>query len=245
MKGPGRGLVVVGLASALLLAWLYGGDLLDFFRARKAPVSAFTELPNVWFAGAVLAATAAAAGAFAWGLGSKKGPDYRGYRLLPIVALVSLFIDLFALSASKVPIGSADHLSMTLQLFQQQAQGLATAAAVSDDPAALSALLPSLGEPPFLLEGRRAKAYSLQLRTGCAGPAGAAGAAPATQVGTFIYCVAKDRQTAWTTVVALPAEERFGEAAIFTRGGQLQAALVTATPRDEAPQDPEPSAEPP
>jgi hypothetical protein len=230
MKGPGRALAVFAAASALLLAWLYGGDLLDFFRARQAPVAAFTELPNVWFAAAVVAATLSAAGAFVVGLAKRRGPDYRGYRLLPIVALVSLFIDLFALSASKVPIGSADHLSMTLQLFQQQAQGLSTRDAVSDDPAALSALLPSLGEPPYLLEGRRAKAYHLQVRSKCDGPAPTA---PGTQVGTLIYCVAADRQAAWTTVVALPAEERFGDGAVFTRGGQVQAAVVTATPPEE------------
>ncbi|MHB8878219.1 MAG: hypothetical protein ACYC8T_31370 [Myxococcaceae bacterium] len=240
MTGPGKGLWGVGACSFGLLAWLYGGDVLDFFRAKGAQVSALSELPRLWFALVVLFAALAGAVAFGAGLWRRQGPAYRGYRLLPIVALIALFVDLFALSGSKVPIGSADHLSLSLQLFAQQAQALATTSAVPDDPAALSALLPSLGEPPFLVEGARQKAYSLQLRSGCQGPAKDA---PGAQVGTFIYCVGPDRRTAWVTAVALAGEVRFGPPAIFTRGAQLQAVVITAAAPDEPP-EPDPGEAP-
>ena len=100
-------LIVNGLC-ALLLGWLYGGDALDALRAQTAEVSAYLEPPNLGFAVVALLGTGLGVAATLLGAIQKRPPAWRGFRLMPIVTVVVLFLDLFVLSASRSPLSSAD-----------------------------------------------------------------------------------------------------------------------------------------
>ncbi len=230
MKGPGWTLGGLSAAGLAVLFWLYGGDIADYSRATEAPVSALSELPRLWFAVVALAAGSVAAGAFAFGLARRRGPEYRGYRLAPIAVVVALFVDLLVPASVSVPGGSAERLALALQLFRARAEDLATPRGVPDRPEALEPLLAELGPPPYLVAGRRAPGFSLQVRTGCSGPVAEA---PGAAVGTLVYCVASDRSRAWVSAVALPAETRFGAPAVFSRRGVAQAVVVMAPTSDD------------
>lgn len=225
-----RLVVAANAASLLFLSWLYGADLLDALAARGAEVVARSQPPAVIFAALVLVAALACAGAVAWALFRRKDASFRGYRLLPIVTVVAVFVDLFVVSASNSPLRSSDQLALHLRQFQLQATQIAAAAGTVDQPEALRASLAELGAPPYLVRGKRPPAYALEVRQGCAGPVAEAGG---VAVGTLIFCVSADRRTAWVTAVALPVEARSGSPAIWSERGVARFALVTVPPPEE------------
>ncbi len=237
MKLPSRKTLLANAACLLLLAWLYGGDLLDGLRARDAEVSAFTVLPSVNRPAGVLVLGVLALGGVVWGLMRRRGDEYKGYRLLPILLVGALFVDL-VVAESRMPLGSTDLATMSLQYFHQLAQEQATQEAVSADPALLRPLLDKLGRPPYLVRGQPLQGYTLQVREGCEGPVRSA---PGIQPGTFIYCVAPGRKGAWLTLVGLPAERRFGEPDVLSVGGEVRFLLVRPIPPDtDTPDTPPP-----
>lgn len=206
----------------LVLAWLYGGDVRDALLARSAEAAAFTELPPLVRPAVVLVIGAFALGAVLWGLLRRRGDDYKGYRLLPLVLVGALFVDL-VFAERRVPLGSLELASLSLQSFHSQAQQLATAEAVPAEPGVLSRLLEKLGRPPYLVRGQPVSQYTLQLRQDCEGPVRSA---PGLQPGTLIYCVAPGRKGAWITLVGLPAERRFGTPDVVSVGGEPRFLLV-------------------
>jgi hypothetical protein len=222
MKLPSTKTLVSNVACLVALGWIYGGDLTDALQARGAEVSAFLAPPRVGWPAGVLVATVGVLGVVAWGLWRGRGEDFKGYRLLPILLVSALFMDL-AFSESQLPMPSTDVAVLSLRHFQQQAQALATEQAVPADPAVLRALLDELGEPPYLVRGTRAGAWSLQVRENCEGPIAEA---PGTQAGTLLYCVSPGREQAWITLVGLRAGERFGAPAVLSVGGEPHVALV-------------------
>lgn len=229
MTQPSRRLLLANAGGLLLLAWLYGGDVRDALQARGAEVSAFTELPSLVRPAGVLVLGALALGAALWGLRRRQGEGYKGYRVLPMVLVGALFVDL-VLAERRVPLGSLELATLSLQAFAEQAQQLATADAVPTEPAVLSPLLERLGRPPYLVRGQPARQYTLQLRQDCEGPVRSA---PGLQPGTLLYCVAPGRQRAWVTLVGLPAERRFGTPDVVSVGGEPRFLRVVPTPPGE------------
>jgi hypothetical protein len=226
MTLPSRKSLLANAGALLLLAWLYGGDVRDALQARSAEVSAFTELPPLVRPAVVLVIGALALGAVLWGLLRRRGDDYKGYRLLPLVLVAALFVDL-VFAERRVPLGSLELASLSLQSFQSQAQQLATEDAVPAEPAVLGRLLEKLGRPPYLVRGQPVSQYTLQLRQDCEGPVRSA---PGLQPGTLIYCVAPGRKGAWITLVGLPAERRFGTPEVLSVGGEARFLLVEPIP---------------
>lgn len=240
MKLPSRKLLLANGVCLLVLSWLYGGDLLDAFRARSAEASALLEPPSLARPLFVLAVSALALGAVVWGLLRGQGDDFKGYRVLPIVLVGALFVDL-VFAERRIPLSSVDLASMSLKSFQDLAQQQATRDAVPADPAVLSPLVQQIGRPPYLIRGQPVTQYSLQVRQDCEGPVRSA---PGLQPGTLIYCVAAGRKGAWVTLVGLPAERRFGTPDVLSVNGEPRFALVQPQLPEEAPAAEPPAAEP-
>lgn len=238
MTGPSRRTLLANAACLLLLAWLYGGDLLDALHARSAEASAFTEPPPLVRPAVVLGLGTLASGALVWGLLRRRGEDFKGYRVVPLVMVGALFVDL-VFAERRTPLGSTDLATLSLRYFQDLAQQQATPDGVPADPAQLSPLIEKLGRPPYLVRGQPARQYTLQVRQDCEGPVrSAAGLQP----GTFIYCVAPGRKGAWITLVGLPAEQRFGTPDVLSVRGEPRFVLVQPTPPEE--EAPSPGAPP-
>ncbi|MFP2909196.1 hypothetical protein ACLESD_29980 [Pyxidicoccus sp. 3LFB2] len=231
MTLPSKKTLLGNLLSLAAIVWIYGGDLADAVRARSAEVSAFAVLPSPVGPAVVLALALLATLVVIGGMSRGRAEGFKGYRLLPILLVGSLFADLI-LAESRVPLSSLDIASMSLQTFHQQAQELASPQAVPDDPRVLQPLLEQLGRPPYLVRGEPVPAYTLQVRKDCEGPVREA---PGVLPGTLLYCVAPERKGAWVTLVGLPAEQRFGVPAVVSAGGETRFLLVQPTPPDEEP----------
>jgi hypothetical protein len=230
MTLPPRRILLPNLACLLVLAWLYGGDVFDASRARSAEASAFMEPPSLVRPSIVLGFGALALGAAVWGLLRRRGQDYKGYRVLPIVLVSALFVDLF-FAEQRSPLSSLDIATLSLQSFQDMVQQQATLGGVPTEPGPLNALLEKLpGHPPYLVRGQPVSRYTLQVRQDCEGPVSSA---PGLQPGTFIYCVAKDTKGAWLTLVGLPAERRFGTPDVLSAGGEPRFLVIHALPPED------------
>lgn len=234
---PTNGVFLANGVAALLVLWLYGGDALDYRRALSSGVAAMTEPPNVRYALAALGALAVCLGVFGYGLARRRGNAFKGFRLLPIVAVLALFGDLFVVSADKIPIRSSDHLSVVMDHFGRAATALSSPTHVVTDERALRELLPKLGQPPYLVNGARPETYQLQVRQGCAEPVADA---PGVAAITLIYCSTPDRKRAFVTAVALPAGQRFGDPQVFTDDGLVQWAAVHPSAPEQPPKPEEP-----
>lgn len=240
MTLPPRRTLLANAFCLLLMAWLYGGDVLDALRAQSAEVSAFTEPPPLVRPIIVLVLGALALGVAVWGVLRSRGADFKGYRLLPIVLVGALFVDL-VFAEQRMPLGSSDLASMSLKSFQDLAQQQASKDAVPADPAVLNPLLEQLGSPPYLVRGQPVTQYTLQVRQDCEGPVRSA---PGLQPGTLIYCVAPGRKGAWITLVGLPAERRFGTPEVLSVSGEARFVLVEALPPEDAHAPPSPDSQP-
>jgi len=222
-------LIVNGLC-ALLLGWLYGGDALDSVRSQSAEVSAYLEPPNLVFALVSLFATAVGFGATVLGFVQKKGQAWRGFRLMPIVTVVVLFVDLFFFSASKSPLSAADRTALTLQSFAEAASQASSPEKLPTSPRELQTMVEQFGAPPYLLQGQPAKAWTVVVREGCTGPATEVKGEP---LGTLVYCLSADRKQAWITAVALPVGTFFGSPELFGRHGEPAVGMASVRPPDE------------
>ncbi|MFP2931296.1 hypothetical protein ACLESO_40135 [Pyxidicoccus sp. 3LG] len=231
MTLPSRKTLLGNAVSLGVLGWIYGGDLADALRARSAEVAAFTFLPSPVMPAVVLTLAALATLVVVFGLARGRVEDFKGYRLLPILLVGALFVDLVA-AESRVPLSSLDIASMSMQRFHQLAQEQTSEQAVPDDPRVLQPLLEELGRPPYLVRGELLQSWSLQVRKDCEGPVSEA---PGVRPGTLLYCVAPERKGAWVTMVGLPGEQRFGDPAVVSTGGEPRFLLVRPVPPDEAP----------
>lgn len=230
MKRPSLKTLLACAVCLATLAWLYGGDLLEASRARSAEVSAFLEPPPVVWPAMVLTAGVGVLGVVLWGLVRGRGQDFKGYRLPPILLLCALAFDL--VRAERQSLLRPEDLSVAvLHHLEAGAEALSDGRTVPTEPARLQPLLAELGPPPYLVRGQRVAAWSLQVRQECQGPVREA---PGLAVGTLIYCVAPNRQTAWVSLVALPAGERSGVPSVFSMDGQPYVAVVQPTPPEQA-----------
>jgi hypothetical protein len=235
MTLPSRKILLANGLCLLFLAWLYGGDVSDALQARTAEVSAFSELPSLVRPSIVLVLTGLAAGVVVWGLLRRRGEDFKGYRLLPILLVGALFVDL-VFAEHRVPLSSLDVATISLKAFQDLAQQQATVHAVPAEAAVLSPMLEKLGRPPYLVHGQPVDQYTLQVRQNCDGPVQSA---PGLQPGTLIYCVAPGRKGAWITLVGLPAERRFGAPDVVAVNGEPRFTLVQVmAPESSSPEEP-------
>jgi hypothetical protein len=225
------GTLAFNAAATALLAWLYSGDVYDGLRARTAEVSAFADVPNIGFAAAALVATLVGAGVTVAGALRKRDGSWKGYRVVPVLAVLILFVDLFVLSVEKVPMGAPDRVALAISALAQHATDGSSPEGVLASKEALEEFVKSLGPPPLLVRGAPRARWELSLRANCTGPAAdLAGEAP----GTLVYCVAADRQHAWVSAVAFPREQRFGPPGVFTVGGVPFSAEVLPLPSEAA-----------
>jgi hypothetical protein len=224
MSGPSRKTLWTNVVCLGALGWIYKNNLSDALRARTAEVSALMSPPSTVRTSIVLGLAGVGLAVFIAGLLRKKPEDFKGYRLLPILLVLALFVDL-VLAEGRTPLDSPDMAAVALQRFQGEAQKLATVAAVPARAGELQPFVDALGSPPYLERGIAVPAYALQVRTGCEGPVRDA---PGTRPGTLIYCVSPDGKQAWVTLVGLPAEVRFGAPAVLSQRGEPRVAIVRA-----------------
>ncbi|QAT87417.1 hypothetical protein EJ065_5887 [Corallococcus coralloides] len=224
MSGPSRKALLANVLCLGALGWIYGGDLSDSLRARTEQVSALLTPPSTVRASVVLGLAGVGLAVFVAGLLRKKPEGFKGYRLLPILLVLALFLDL-VLAEGRTPLDSPEMAAVALQRFQNEAQKLATVEAVPARFPVLQPLVDALGPPPYLERGTPVPAYTLQVRTDCEGPVHDA---PGTRAGTLLYCVARDGKQAWVTLVGLPAEVRFGAPAVLSHRGAPRVAVVRA-----------------
>lgn len=229
--------VAVNLCCFALLTWLYGGDLYDASRAASAEVSALTAPPSVPFAGLLVALAFAGGGLTLLGVTKKRDRTWKGYRVMPIVTVVGLFVDVLVISSEKTPFSSSMRAAAAIEQFEHRAAELSSATSVSSDAAALQQLADELGPPPWLHRAQPIPKWTVEVEFACAGPRGdARGAAP----GTLFYCVTPDRAKAWLTAVGLPREERFGSAQVVSSGGQPLVGVVQIRAPEEVAEPPVP-----
>ncbi len=228
-----RAYVVMSVISVALIGWLYGGDVSDALKARTAEVAAFAEPPSLAFALVVLGAALAGAGATAFGVVKKKGGAWRGYRLMPIVTVVVLFVDLFFVFGSKNPLSSADRSLAVIQVLTNQANLIATATRVPTAPE-LAPQLEPFEAPAYLVKGERSAHWALKEVAGCSGPMAEPKGEP---VGTIFYCVSADQKQAWLSLVGLDVGRRFGRPEVMKRGGEVVAGLVATPVTDDGSDD--------
>lgn len=214
--GAGRAQRWINLAAFVLLMLVFGGDLLDAYRAQHAEVTAMTAPPRAAFAAVAVALTLVAAGVSVYGAWRGKGAAFRGHRLLPIAASVLLFVDLLVLSDG-MDFPSHELAAAALGHLEQRASNLSQIGEVVSDREVLEPILAELGRPPYLVKGTPLTSWELELRTGCEGPVNTAEGRPA---GTIFYCVSQDGGRAWLTAVGLDWSRRFGspEIAASPRG---------------------------
>ncbi|MFL5343663.1 MAG: hypothetical protein ACJ8AT_02665 [Hyalangium sp.] len=237
MTLPSQKVLVANAVCLLGLLWLYGGDVHDALQARTAEASAFLDPPPFVRPMVVLGLGAVALGVTVWGLLRRRGDDFKGYRLLPVLLVGALFVDL-VFAEPRMPLKSVDLATMSLQYFQELAQQQTTSDSVPVDPAALRSVLDKLpGRPPYLVRGQPAGAYALQVRQDCEGPVRSA---PGLEPGTFIYCVAPGKKAAWISLVGLPAERRFGTPDVVSVDGEARFLVVQPLPpeEEESPESP-------
>jgi hypothetical protein len=235
MTPDGRKAWVGNVAAGGLLAVLYGGDVAEHLRIQSAEVYAVSTPPVFPFAAVVLALLGCGVGGAAFGLARRQPPSWRGYRLLPILAVLALFVDLFVLHGDADRMPSDEKLQAQLQVLAEAATHGSGEKRVMDDVRALQALLGELGRPGYLVRGQPVEGFRVEVQTGCSGPRAPPADSP---VGTLLYCVELGGQQAWISAQALPAESVSGAAAAFTRQGGLITARVTPAPPRPA-KDPE------
>lgn len=205
--------LVLQVLLVLALGWLYLGDLQRWFAARSAEVSLLNDLPNLPLAIVGSLVALGAAGVLAVGLVQKRPGAWRGFRLAPAAGVIVLFVDFAVLSSTRSPFSSAEQAQLAVHVLADYASTLSTEDGVPRDVRVLEGVFEELGPVPFFSKGERVRAWSIELREGCDGPAAdAQGRPPAT----LVYCVARDRRHAWVSLVGVASPEAFGPAAIVS-----------------------------
>lgn len=235
-KLPAPALAMHGLLLALL-AVFYGGDLVRYVRATGADVAWMASLPSLALSLVGVATLLFAGGLLGVGLATGKDASWRGYRLGPIAGVVLFFFDFAVLSSVRSPTTGEERALFAVVALADGASQHASHTAVPDDPKLLASFVDDLGEVPFFVKGERVPKWTVDVRTGCKGPAGdAAGKG----VGTLVYCLADDRKQAWVTLVGLAAGESFGSAAAVVSTEEPWMQPVTLAPPEPTPEPDEP-----
>ena len=205
-KLPAPALAMHGLL-LVLLAVFYGGDLVRYVRAMGADVAWMASLPSLGLALAGVATLLFAGGLLGVGFATGKDAAWRGYRLGPIAGVMLFFFDFAVLSSVRPPASGEDRALFAVVALADGASQHASHTAVPDDPKLLASFVDELGDVPFFVKGQRVPKWTVDVRTGCKGPAADAAGQGA---GTLVYCLADDRKHAWVTLVGLAPGESFG-----------------------------------
>lgn len=234
-KLPVPALAMHGLLLGLL-AVFYGGDLMRYVRATGADVAWMASLPSLTLSLVGVATLLFAGGLLGVGLATGKDASWRGYRLGPIAGVALFFFDFAVLSSVRSPMSGEERALFAVVALADGASQHASHTAVPDDPRLLASFVDELGDVPFFVKGERVPKWTVDVRTGCKGPAADAMGKGA---GTLVYCLADDRKHAWVTLVGLPPGESFGSAAVVsTEEPWMQE--VTLAPPEPAPEPDEP-----
>jgi hypothetical protein len=207
-----RALAMQALLLALL-AFFYVGDWVRYARASAADTAWLGALPSLPLAFVGTGVLALSAGLLAYGLAKGRAATWRGYRLGPIFGVVILFFDFAVLSSMRSPMRADERALWAVTALADGASQHASHRAVPDDRTLLASFLEDLGPVPFFVRGHRVPAWTLDMRSGCTGPATDAAGDGA---GTLIYCLAPDRKRAWVTLVGLPLGETYGSPAVVS-----------------------------
>lgn len=238
MKPIRVGSVVLRVAMLLFVAWLYGGDLAQWLEARSADVAVMSDLPHPELAVLGVLVAISGFGVLAVALMQKRPAAWRPQRLVSIAIVFLLFFDFVVLSSRKSLLPAEEQALLAVQSLAEGASELSGEEAVLRDPNALQAMANELGPAPFFEQGTRVKGWTVETREGCRGPAGDARGAHA---GTLVYCVSVDRKTAWVTLVATAAGQRFGPRVVASTDpawvGEVKAAPRSNAPSNEAVED--------
>jgi hypothetical protein len=224
-----RASVIVNVLLTGLLAWLYGGDLYDVARAKSSDVAAFSVLPSTPVAIVALSLGALGLALTLFGIIGKRDKTWRGYRVMPIITVVVLFVDLLVLSGDKSPFPSSARAMAALDGLGRRANTLSTPTAIPDAKALESQLM-ELGPAPWVAKGEPVGPWKVKGFERCTGPQlDPAGQGP----GTFLYCVDPAAQHGWLTMVGLPYEQHFGAPQIVARGTSPLVFEVQRVPKEE------------
>ncbi|MEW5738438.1 MAG: hypothetical protein AB1938_05900 [Myxococcota bacterium] len=223
-------------ALLLLLAWWYGGDLLRYVRATTAEVAMIAQPPSLALSVVGLLVLAGGAALLGLGLARKRDASWRGYRLGPIAGVALLFFDFAVLSSVRSPMTAQDRVVLAVVALADGASQHASHEAVPVEPRLLESLVADVGPVPLFSRGVRLTRWTVDVRRGCAGPAGdAAGKGP----GTLIYCVAADFKRAWVTAVGVAEGAEFGPPAVVSVEPpwmqEVSVAEATAVPSEDPP----------
>jgi hypothetical protein len=210
---PSRAALAMHGALLVLLAWWYGGDLIRFVRTSRAEVAMMTEPPSLALSLAGVLTVLGGAGLLGFGLLREKDADWRGYRLGPIAGVALLFFDFAVLSSVRSPLTAQDRVVQAVVALADGASEHASHVAVPVDPRLLDSLVADVGPVPLFRQGQRLARWSVDVRQGCAGPAGDAAGKGA---GTLIYCVSADGKRAWVTAVGVALGNEFGAPAVVS-----------------------------
>lgn len=208
------------------MSWLYGGDLLRWWRAQSSEVAALGELPSLWLSllGTVLALCGwmlLIASVFL-----EKASPRRPLRGVTLGAVGLLLFDFLVLASPGAPT-TEDRLLQALQSFALSAGQQASTRGVPRETTLLKSFLQELGPVPLFVRGQRVEGWEVEVREGCTGPA----IDPAqSRAGTLLYCVAGDGQRAWITLVGTSLTPGFGPRGIVSLERGWVAEVYAAQP---------------
>ncbi|HEY3449148.1 MAG TPA: hypothetical protein VGK67_22515 [Myxococcales bacterium] len=187
------------LVSLAILLWFCVRNLSLALEAR-GHVAALQSMPLWWLYGATLLLAAAALVAALVAALRRLPPDRPPYRVLPVLAVLLLGVEVFAVPQSRLPLPADEVVFAQASLLEPEAfaeeDGLFTTSADK----VLSGMGPF--DAPFLgRDGESMGRWRPVVRTGCTGPVTEIPAA--MDAGALLYCVSADRTRAWLSFVGL------------------------------------------
>jgi hypothetical protein len=166
---------------------------------------------------------------------TRRPAAWAGFRVVPIAALMVIFVD-FGVLGSRRLVGTPEQMAQLAVVgVAERAETLSTTDGLPDDAGSFLSFAEDLGPPPYFLHGAPVPKWEVQVRGGCLGLTGDAGA---VSPGTVIYCLSADRRRAWVSVVGLKAGERIGAPAVVSLE-EPYVAEVQAPPEDPPDAGPE------
>jgi hypothetical protein len=215
---------------AAMMAWVYGRELGVVLAVRTAPAAALRELPSVEVISAGLACALLGLVLVSVGALTRRPASWRGFRVVPIAALLIIFVDFGVLGSRRLP-GSPEQLAqLAVQGVAELAQVSASAEGLPADAGTFAALTADLGPAPYFVHGEGVGSWSVEVRLGCSGPPSAAGT---SSPGTIVYCLSVDRRRAWVAAVGLKEGQRTGAPALVSSEDPYLA-VVELPPREAA-----------
>lgn len=187
------------LAALAIVLWFCLRNLALALEAR-GKIAALLAVPPLWLYGPALALAAAALVAAAVARLRGLPADRPHFRLLPILAVILLAVEVFAVPRYQLPLSSDELVAAQAAMLDPAAfaepDGLFTV-----DGARVSGGLGALEAPFVGRDGAPLGKWRPAVRADCAGAVTELPAA--VDVGAVVYCVSADRTRAWLSFVGL------------------------------------------